>query len=102
MAVDIILAEKVVGYMNELVELDRVCIGAMVENRIPCNEALANHASCQVMDQHGDVCVGLLGVLNGLCGIYDDGPKKGWGVIAAEFTEPVVGDLKGFLIIPNK
>ncbi len=31
--------------------------------------------------------VGMLGVLNGFCGTIDDGPRKGWGPIAAIYDE---------------
>jgi len=88
MSIDLVLAEKLVSYMNGLVEMDRPCIGALIANRVPCNRALADHPSCQVMVQHGGFHVGLLGILNGLCGSFDDGPKKGWGAIVVEFDDP--------------
>ncbi len=107
MSLDRELAQRVCDYLNELVKLDRPCIGAMIANRIPCNEALADHPSCQVTGQHGGHHVGVLGLLNGFCGNYEDGPKKGWGAIAAVFDTdgPASNDranLKGFCIIENK
>jgi hypothetical protein len=105
MAVDLELANRVVSYLNELAELDRPCIGALIANRIPCNKALSDHPTCQVSSQHGGCHVGLLGLLNGLCGSYDDGPKKGWGAIAAVFDKAPQGRyvyLKGFSIFPNE
>lgn len=31
--------------------------------------------------------MGLLGVLNGLCGTYDNGSRKGWGAVSVLFGE---------------
>jgi hypothetical protein len=104
--VDLVLAQRVVDYLNELTELDRVAVGALISNRVPCNLELANHPTCQVMAQNGGNHVGLLGLLNGLCGVYDDGPRKNWGAVAARFDEPKVEgawcDLLGFEILPNE
>lgn len=77
-----------VAYLNQLLELDRPAVAALVANRVPCNEALADHPTCQVGVQHGGFHVGLLGVLNGLFGtIGDGGPRDGWGWITAEFED---------------
>ena len=81
------MAEAVVAYLNELLELDRPAVAALISNRVPCNEALADHPTCQVGKQHGGFNVGMLGLLNGLCGFYEDGPRKGFGPIAAEFED---------------
>lgn len=103
MAVDLDLAKRVVDYLNGLVVLDKPCIGALITNRIPCNQALADHPTCQVSAQHGGCYVGLLGLLNGLCGIYDDGPKKGWGAIEAVFApKGQYACLRGFSIVSNE
>jgi hypothetical protein len=105
MAVDLDLAKRVVDYLNELTTLDKPCIGALIANHIPCNQALADHPTCQVSAQHGGCHVGLLGLLNGLCGSYDDGPKRGWGAITAVFEEAPKGQytcLKGFDIVSNE
>ena len=76
------LAVRVVAFLNELVEIDRPAIAALVANRVPCNEQLANHPSVQVSAQHGGFHVGLLGLLNGLCGVRTDG----YGLITAHFA----------------
>jgi hypothetical protein len=34
--------------------------------------------------QDGQGIAGILGILNGYCGTYDDGPRKGWGPISVE------------------
>ena len=98
--VDLVLAGRIIEYLNELLELDRPAVAAMIANRVPCNVALAGHPTCQVVRQQRGYNVGLLGVLNGLCGV----DERGWGPIAACFDEPDDGpdrvggfqDLKGF------
>lgn len=99
--VDLKLAQKIINYLNELVALDKPCIAAMVSNRIPCNEKLAEHPSCQVGYRNGGFSVGLLGIINGMCGTYDDGPRKGWGAIAANFNTGESTDLIGFELLEN-
>ena len=83
--VDRELAQRVVDYLNDLRERDPAAIHALVETRTPCNEALADHPTCQVAIEGSQASVGLLGVLNGLCGV----DSQGWGPIAAHYD----GDL---------
>jgi hypothetical protein len=92
MAVNDEIANAVVAYLNELLEADRVAIAALVSNRVPCNAGLADHPTCQVQCQNGGTYVGLLGLLNGLCGVIDSGPYAGAGGIVSVF-EP--DDLMG-------
>lgn len=68
--------DDVIQYLNEILRLDRPAIAALVANRVPCNDALADHESVQVMPQHGGYHVGLLGILNGMWGAFNgvDGP----------------------------
>ncbi len=82
--IDFERAQVIVDYLNELLELDRPAIAALIANRVPCNEALSNHPTCQAGRQHGGYNVGLLGLLNGLCGVDD----KSWGAIAAVYDNP--------------
>ena len=70
-----------VAFLNELLERDRPAIAALIANRVPCNKRLAEHPSVQVGAQHGGYNVGLLGLLNGLCGVRENG----YGLIAAIF-----------------
>lgn len=79
-----------VAYLNELVRLDRPAMHALVESRVPCQEALADHPTVQVVSDGEDAVVGFLGVLNGLFGT----DAEGWGAIAAVFDEQ--GDLLRF------
>lgn len=67
---DVALAARIVDYLNELHALDADAVSAMIGTRVPCNAAFADHPSCQVTE---DCRVGLLGLLNGLCGHFRDG-----------------------------
>lgn len=81
--------EEVVQVLNEAVKLDPKAMYALVEARVPCNEALADHPTIQVSaydEQTGEPTpgqfkVGILGLLNGLFGT----DSKGWGYIMANF-----------------
>lgn len=75
-----LLANLIIKFMNELLELDRVTISKLIDTRIICNELLANHPTVQVNSEHE---VGLLGILNGLVGIKDNG----YGYITAVFDD---------------
>ena len=96
---DMELARRVVDYLNELKMFDSLAMAALVGIRVPCNKALALHPTCQVAEYYGSNVVGLLGVLNGLCGIDEE---TGFGPIAAVFEDGNQGllDLTGFRIAP--
>lgn len=62
------LSYKIVNYLNELLKLDYQAVFALIKCRVPCNEALINHPTVQVVeDSDGNSVFGLLGILNGLC-----------------------------------
>lgn len=74
--------DDAITYLNELVKLDPKAMNALVETRHPCNQALADHPTAQVATSNGGLAsVGLLGILNGLFGVDEDG----WGPITANF-----------------
>lgn len=75
--------DQVIEYLNELLELDKPVIAAMVANRIPCNQKFADHPTVQVHSQHGGYHVGLLGILNGMFEVLDNG----WGPITMVFDD---------------
>lgn len=75
--------DETIEYLNELIEVDRVAIAALIANRVPCNEELADHPTVQVYAQHGGFLVGMLGILNGLFGIHENG----YGPIAFTFED---------------
>ena len=60
--------DEAVGFLNRLISLDKAAVAALIANRVPCNEQLANHPTVRVTAQHGGYHVGLLGILNGLFG----------------------------------
>lgn len=73
------LAQKVVDLLDEIHAADPGALAALVATRVPCNRALADHPTVQVgQAKDGGVEVGLMGVLNGLCGVNEDG----WGAVA--------------------
>lgn len=59
----------VVDLLNELVAMDRVAVGALLSNRIPCNELVANHPTIPVQAQNGGFYVSFIGVVNGMFGV---------------------------------
>lgn len=75
--------DEVITYLDELIALDKPAIVALLANRVPCNEALANHETVQVSAQYGGWHVGLLGLINGLFGI----DETNWGPICCEFDD---------------
>jgi len=82
--IDESLTQKVIDYLNELLEIDPAAIEDLVKTRVPCSNALSWHPTVQVVG--GGECpamVGLLGIINGLCGVDADG----WGPVAARYDE---------------
>lgn len=78
-----VLADRMVGLLNELLELDYEATTRLVFGEyIPCNKAFAEHPSVQVREVSlGKYGVRTMGLLNGLAGIYPDG----YGRIGGEF-----------------
>jgi hypothetical protein len=67
----------VVTYLNSLVEADPLAIRAMLCIRIPCNEELADHPTAQIDGEWPQgYTVGVMGIINGIFGIDDDGCGK--------------------------
>ena len=64
--------DDLVNYLNELINIDKAAIAALINNRVPCNEQLAEHPTVQVLPQNDSHYVGLFGILNGLFGIHED------------------------------
>lgn len=96
---DKVLGKRVVDFLNEVHAIDASVLPLMISRRVACNDALGDHPTCQVnVTRHG--CeIGLLGLLNGLVGVYEDGPKKDWGCIAAEYNDE--HQLTGFRLLEN-
>lgn len=77
------LVDHIIETMNELLVRDPRAISALIETRVYCSEAIADHPTVQVSADKGRPTLGLLGILNGLCGTRSDGS----GHIAAEFED---------------
>lgn len=86
------MADHFVVRLNEMVEQDRRVMHELIEHRVSCNDSLATHPTVQVAGNK----VGLLGVLNGLIGVDQDG----WGYLAADFDDS--GKLVRFLRTPPR
>jgi len=92
-----ITVDEVIALLNSMVKADPEATEALVEQRVPCNETLADHPTIQVVGGEGpnQPKVGLLGVINGLFGA----DATGWGPIAAQFegnSPETLGPLIGF------
>ena len=82
------LADLLIKRLNEISKTDPTAMEWLLKNRVECNDALADHPTVQVNSEGDKPMVGMLGILNGLVGaIDDDGPKKGWGFIAAKWDD---------------
>ncbi len=73
--------EEAVELLNEMARLDPKATERLISQRIACNEALAKHPTVQVHDGKGGNSVGMLGVVNGMFGVDDEG----WGAVAAVY-----------------
>ena len=77
------LAQKIVDLLNELIKQDPDAMSALISARVPCGELLADHPTVQVGETDTGYEVGLLGILNGLCGA----DSKGRGFVAVTVEE---------------
>jgi hypothetical protein len=76
--------EQIINFLNHLVVLDRDAVSALINTRVPCNKQFSEHETVQVLAGENEThSVGLLGILNGLCGK----DENGWGFIVAEVDE---------------
>ena len=72
--------DEVVEYLNSVQEADPLAMRALLCQFVPCNETLADHPTTQVRSGWPEgYTVGLLGIINGIFGVDDDG----WGAIAS-------------------
>jgi hypothetical protein len=72
-----VTVDETIQLLNELLELDKNGVLALVESRVVCNEKLADHPTVQVRETADQITVGILGVINGLFGV----DEKGLGAI---------------------
>jgi hypothetical protein len=62
-------AKTTVDYLNRLLEVDRNTVECLFDIRVPCNDAMRDHPTVQVITTPNGARVGLIGVLNGLFGV---------------------------------
>lgn len=76
---------QAIEVLNRINEKDPVALRALIDHRVPCNQALSDDETVQVGVINGGYEVGLLGVINGLFGV--DTMHDNWGWIAAYLDE---------------
>lgn len=81
------LADLMIERLNEIARHDPEAIAKLIEQRVPCNDEMAEHPTVQVNTDYGGPRVGVLGLLNGLVGAIDEGKLKGYGFIAAVYDD---------------
>lgn len=86
--------DDAIALLNEALRLDPNAMNALIDARVVCNSALAEHPTIQVDGRTEAPRVGILGVLNGLFGVREDG----WGPITAMVDE---GHVTGFQRSPD-
>lgn len=89
--------DDLIAFLNSLVAIDPYAMAELLCIRVPCNQALADHPTVQVavggersgytFIAPGTSRVGVLGVLNGYCGVIDEGPLKNSGPIGAVYDK---------------
>lgn len=76
--------DEVLDLLNEACMLDLEAMNALVNARVDCNKELADHPTIQVRAFKDEgFQVGLIGILNGIFGISEDGV----GAIAGMFDD---------------
>jgi hypothetical protein len=92
--------DELIAYLNNLLQVDPSLIHQLVITRFACNTKMTEHPTVQVYPMEGEWAVGLLGILNGYCGVYDDGPRQGYGPISVLMSTE--GGVVGFTRTPNE
>lgn len=90
-----ISVEHAVEVLNDALRCDQEVVQKLIETRLPCNEKLAEHPTIQVSGIEGTAKVGLLGIINGVFGICNDG--KGYIIAIYDESERLIGFKKSDL-----
>jgi hypothetical protein len=75
--------DDAVDALNSMLVADPAAMQNLLGYRVPCNEALANHPTCQVGGELEHRFVRMLGIINGIFGK----DERGWGYIAANLDD---------------
>ena len=62
-----------VKYLNALLVLDQKAMTELFQQRVQCNEDLSNHSTIQVLNKEGKNYIGLMGIINGIFGVIEEG-----------------------------
>lgn len=99
------LARRIVSTLNVLLDTDRDAVNELVRFRVYCkNSSIVRHPTVQVAKARPGYRVGVIGILNGICGAY---PGTFRGAIAAVYGEEArlfgfaVADRMGRIIEPK-
>jgi len=94
---DVEIANEIIQRLNALIQDPRVRedVGRLLEVRVNASLETCEHPTIQV---HSDL-LGTLGLLNGITGVIESGPKQGWGYITAVFDDD--GKLMSFMRTPT-
>jgi len=81
---DYVTSQEVCDLLNELLKIDYTCVHNLISHRERCNKKFAEHPTVQVKQYKTDKfpVVGIIGIINGLFGIREDG----MGAICFEFN----------------
>ena len=91
-------AQLIVDRLNDMMLYDAEAMHKLCETRVPCNQALTDHPTVQVLDAQDGTPpkVGMLGVLNGLVGTR----STGGGYIAGNYDDET-GQLLEFQVLDD-
>ena len=76
--------DNAIEVLNRVHAADPTILPALIQHRVPCNEAVCDDPTVQVGLHDGEWKVGLLGIVNGLFGVVEAG-GSGW--ICADFDD---------------
>lgn len=74
--------EYAIKVLNRIHATDPTVLNALIEHRVPCNSELVKDPTVQVVTNGEGFQVGLLGIINGIFGVQEDGK----GYIAADYV----------------
>jgi len=99
-----ITLDDFIASLNEILETDREAISALFHRQVECNAKLADHPTVQVWSEtaNSQASVRLVGLLNGIFGVFGEGKKAHWGALAAEYDEGDLLTILRFVRIKNK
>lgn len=79
--------DHTVNFLNQLLDVDKVWMQSLFSSQFRCNQSLSRHPTVQTTS--GSIpsmtYASVLGLINGLHGVFDEGPYKDHGPIQAVF-----------------